>query len=117
MTIGGCASNVLDMARSQESLWLWAGSTCITAGAALAGVAATLYAVRTNYLFWPSGPMVAAYTALSLGYFASLEQSVAGHLPLSRAASRGGNGRIEMQSRADSDTGNSTARSVGARVD
>jgi predicted ATPase len=96
------------MARSQESLWLWAGGTCITAGTALAGVAATLYAARTHYPLWSSDPMVGAYAAFSLALLCFAGAIRGWPFPWVRASSRGDNGRIEILGRADSDTGNAT---------
>jgi NB-ARC domain/WD domain, G-beta repeat/APAF-1 helical domain len=54
------------MARSRESLWLWAGASFVAAAAALAGVAGALDASRVHYRLWSSTPMVGAYMAAAL---------------------------------------------------
>jgi hypothetical protein len=60
----GCS--VLIMARSRESLWLWAGASFVAAAAALGGVAGALDAARPGYRVWFSAPMTGAYVAFAL---------------------------------------------------
>jgi NB-ARC domain/WD domain, G-beta repeat len=60
----GCS--VLIMALSRESLWLWAGASLVTAGAALGGVAGALAAARPGYRLWLGAPMVGVYIACAL---------------------------------------------------
>ena len=54
------------MGRSRESLWLWAGTSFVAAGAALGGVAGALAAARPGYRLWSSAPMAGAYVACAL---------------------------------------------------
>ena len=54
------------MARSRESLWLWAGASLVAAGAALGGVTGALAAARPGYRLWFSAPMVGVYVVCSL---------------------------------------------------
>jgi len=111
MTIARSASNVLDVARSKESLWLWAGGTCSTAGTALAGVATTLYTARPDYPLWSSGPMVGAYAAFSLALLCFVAAIRYWPFPFSRSISLD-KSRSEKRGKADSDTDNATVGSV-----
>lgn len=58
--------SVLIMARSRESLWLWAGASFVAAAAALGGVAGALAAARPGYRLWSGAPMVVVYVACAL---------------------------------------------------
>ena len=49
------------MARSHESLWLAASSTCAGLAVALLGANTALDVVQKHYTFWTSGFMIAAY--------------------------------------------------------
>jgi hypothetical protein len=60
----GCS--VLIMARSRESLWLWAAGSLVAVGTALGGAAGGLAAARPTYGLWSSAPMVGAYVAGAL---------------------------------------------------
>jgi hypothetical protein len=54
------------MARSRESLWLWAAGSLVAVGTALGGAAGGLAAARPTYGLWSSAPMVGAYVAGAL---------------------------------------------------
>jgi tetratricopeptide (TPR) repeat protein len=56
------------MARSRESLWLWAGAFFTTVGAALASVAGAFDATRAHFALWSSTPMIGAYVAIGLAF-------------------------------------------------
>lgn len=55
------------VARSHESLWLWAGAAFTAVGAAFIGVAGGLdTASKMPYSFWTSAPMTVAYVTFGL---------------------------------------------------
>ncbi len=54
------------MARSRESLWLWAGASLVTAAGVPATIAATLDAARPRYGLWVAGPMIGAYSVTAV---------------------------------------------------
>ena len=70
MTSKQGGGSVLIMARSRE-LWLWAGASCVAAGAAFGGVAGGLAAARPGYQLWSSGPMVGVYAACVFAFACS----------------------------------------------
>ena len=54
------------MARSRESLWLWAGGSLVAGGAALVGFAGALDAAHPGYRLWTSTPMIGAYALVAV---------------------------------------------------